>query len=226
MVFYKYSIGSDTLNGKVYSPSLGIEIGSADLGSPLSFINTDDDDMFIHFPGSLTAGDQTTLTTVVGSHTGDIPDPEPAEVDIVDKGKFPIRTKTVLWRTSGPTENLNAGQTKTWLDISKKGTLLGIFIDVEGQHTKSNKSELNVYFNGETEPSIKIKMARLKSMNEGTFTPTRYGGVTKYDDANFIYVGHINPESDFNDGVKITMTNGDDVRSTTIKGIVMYKVKA
>jgi len=67
---YTYSISTNTLNNKVDSGSLSNEISGSSIVIALDYINTSGDVLDIYFKDVLSAGDQSSLTSIIGSHTG------------------------------------------------------------------------------------------------------------------------------------------------------------
>lgn len=98
---YSYVISTDTANGLVDSPALTKEIGDSSIVTALSHIDTNSDILDIWFKDALIAGDQTLLTVVVASHTGEKLEPPPQtvivkeEVSGVTGGNYAIKTATM-----------------------------------------------------------------------------------------------------------------------------------
>ncbi|MGW8289041.1 MAG: hypothetical protein ACWGNP_02100 [Candidatus Bathyarchaeia archaeon] len=68
---YTKSISSDFPNEAVDTARLTQEIQASSIVTALDYINTSGDDCDIWFKDALSAGDQTTLGTVVGAHSGE-----------------------------------------------------------------------------------------------------------------------------------------------------------
>lgn len=83
MVTYTYSIGNDTLNGAVNSSVLHNEI-KTDISLELTFIGITltENNINVLFSADLSAGTLTTLTNIIGNHTGEGVDATP-EIDEV-----------------------------------------------------------------------------------------------------------------------------------------------
>lgn len=84
MAFDTYSIANDTLNGAVSAGKLSQEIKNSSITTVFNHIRIDGnqpDDCVIHFDGTLSGAEQTTLDGVVAAHDGI------AEVSTIDLGE-------------------------------------------------------------------------------------------------------------------------------------------
>jgi len=77
---YTYSVANDTFNGAVSIESLTLEIQDSAIVTALDYINSTLDVLDIWFKDTLSSGDQTALTTLVGAHDG-IPPASPTTKD-------------------------------------------------------------------------------------------------------------------------------------------------
>lgn len=71
MTTYPYSISTDTPNNLVQTERLAAEIFSSNILIALESINTNADALSINFKGNISTLEQTTLDTIVGTHTGE-----------------------------------------------------------------------------------------------------------------------------------------------------------
>ena len=67
---YTYSIATDTANAKVDSVKLTDEISASSITVNLNRIDTDGDSLKVVFDTSISAGEETTLTSLIGAHDG------------------------------------------------------------------------------------------------------------------------------------------------------------
>lgn len=81
---YTFSISNDTLNSIVDSGSLTEEIQTSTITTALDYINKELDDCDIWFKAALSGTDQTTLSGVVSTHTGE-PLADAGNIRIVDQ---------------------------------------------------------------------------------------------------------------------------------------------
>lgn len=81
---YSFSIADDFSNGIVNTGTLLTEIGASSITIALSYIETEEDDCSIYFKDVLGSSDETTLSGVVESHLGAMPE-DVAKVDLFDE---------------------------------------------------------------------------------------------------------------------------------------------
>lgn len=147
MATYIYSISNDTLNGLIHAPSLVDEILDAGIAlntfdTDFSHINTIEDTLEIIFNITLSAGEESDLTTVVNNHDGISPNADESvtefeKVDAIGFKKFTYSgdtiTKIELFLDEGMstliyTKNLNyTGDKVTSIDLTRESDL-SIFI--------------------------------------------------------------------------------------------------
>lgn len=70
---YTFTISTDTLNAKVNSDSLNIEIRASSIITSLDYITTEGDTLNIRFKDALSSEDQASLSSIVAAHTGAAP---------------------------------------------------------------------------------------------------------------------------------------------------------
>jgi hypothetical protein len=90
---YVYSIADDTLNAALSAASLSSEIQASSIVIALDYISSLGDVLDIYMKDALTAGDKTTLDSVVAAHTGVSPDGPATVVEFEKKTatqKLPI----------------------------------------------------------------------------------------------------------------------------------------
>lgn len=82
---YTKSLSGDFPNGRVDLDVLSKEIRESSIAQPLMYIDASGNDVVIWFSNALSAGDETTLTTVVAAHAGN-----PAVANNIDPQGNPV----------------------------------------------------------------------------------------------------------------------------------------
>ena len=77
---FSYTISTDTANGLLHEAALHKQIKDSAIESPLDRVDSDADNLTVHFTSDLSAGDETLLDGVVAAHDGEALPLAPQEV--------------------------------------------------------------------------------------------------------------------------------------------------
>lgn len=116
---YTFSILNDFPYSKVNSLRLTDEIQESGVTIALDYINTSDDDCDIWFKAGLPSDDETTLSGIVSSHSGEAPDviTPPIMSDgrpLVRADTRPLETQTYFTMSGDTTSGIGDGKTLIW----------------------------------------------------------------------------------------------------------------
>ena len=126
---YTFSISNDTLNSIVNLSRLTSEIGSSGITVAVDYINTDNDVCDIWFKADISSEEETTLSGIMGAHTGETPeDVEPPTMEdgrpIVRADTRPLDTSTYFTMAGDTVSGIGDGQHLCW-DFSNDDNTTG-----------------------------------------------------------------------------------------------------
>jgi len=141
----------------------------------------------------------------------------------------PFKISIVSWYGT-----VSAGGTQTLVNVTGAGFLLGASQFMNGATMSCGESRFEVYIDGETSPSIKVRANSYRNdMTKayGNFTlqaaqssACPFGWGNLYDETEHIFSGGFALKSHFKTSLKVNWINADPNNATYIDAIVIYAI--